>query len=142
MVRSHRDEIEHRYQLRKKYLEEPSYRRWSDIAPDKRDINSVYINPFSELRDDVMFCYLITNKSSGRPTTSQLVERLNKGHELPINWVNFYAYFDKQLNDPENRYLSYLKDCEIMGDAFEPKTSVEELLNRYRDRLLSTYDMI
>lgn len=142
MVRSHRDEIEHRCQLRKKYLEDTSYRRWSDIAPDKRDISSVYVNPFTDWRDDIMFCYLITNESSGRPTASQLIEYLNKGHELPINWVNFYTYFDAQLNDPENRYLSYLKDTDIMGDAFEPKTSVEELLNRYRDRLLFTYDMI
>lgn len=142
MVRSHRDEIEHRCQLRKKYLEDPSYRRWSDIAPDKRDINSAYVNPFTDWRDDIMFCYLITNKSSGRPTTSQLIERLNKGSELPINWTNFYAYFDEQLNDPENRYLLYLKDTEIMGDASEPKTSVEELLNRYRERLVQTYDVI
>ena len=37
---------------------------------------------------------------------------------------------------------TYIKDLEIMGDESEPKTSVEELLNRYRDKLLSTYDII
>lgn len=142
MVRSHNDEIKHRYELRKKYLEEPFYRRWSDIAPDNGEIASHLINPFSEWRDDVLFCYLIANQSSGRTTSSQLVAYLNNGHELPINWVNFYAYFDEQLNDSRNPYLSYIKDLNIMGDESEPKTSVEELLNRYRDKLLSTYDII
>lgn len=71
-----------------------------------------------------------------------MVEFLDKGYELPINWANFYAYFDERLNDRQNRYLSYLKDPVIMGDTLEPRTSIEELLNRYRDRLLSKYDMI
>lgn len=142
MVRSHADEITHRYNLRKKYLEDPSYRKWSDIAPDKREGDIHVINPFADWRDDILFCYLITNQSSGRPLTSKVVEFLDKGHELPINWVNFYAYFDTQLNDKQNRYLSYLKNPVIMGDTLEPRTSIEELLNRYRDRLLSKYDMI
>lgn len=142
MVRSHEGEIAHRYNLRKKYLEDPSYRKWSDIAPDDSEINIHFINPFSEWRDDILFCYLITNQSSGRPLASKVVEFLDTGYELPINWVNFYAYFDERLNDRQNRYLSYLKDPVIMGDTLEPRTSVEELLNRYRDRLLSKYDMI
>lgn len=142
MVRSREDEIKMRYERRKKYLEDQNYRKWSDIAPDSGEINMHSINAFAEWRDDVLFCYLITNQSSGLVTSSQLVEYLNKGHELPINWVNFYAYFDEQLNDPRNPYLSYLKNLEIIGDESEPKTSVEELLNRYRDKLLSTYDII
>ena len=142
MVRSHKDEITHRYKLRKKYLEDPNYRKWSDIAPDDGGRTNRFINEFAEWRDDVLFCYLITNQSSGQPTTSQLVECLNKGRELPINWDNFYTYFDEQLNDPQNRYLSYLKDPEIVGDYYGPSTSVEKLLNQYRDSLLSTYDII
>lgn len=51
-------------------------------------------------------------------------------------------YRDELLQINTNRYLSYLKDPVIMGDTLEPRTSVEELLNRYRDRLLSKYDMI
>ena len=142
MVRSHDDEIKLRYGRRKKYFEDPNYRKWSDIAIDSGEITTYSINEFAEWRDDVLFCYFITNQSSGKPTASQLVEYLNKGHELPINWINFYAYFDEQLNDSCNRYLSYLTDPEIAGDAFEPSTSIEELLDRYRDRLLSTYDII
>lgn len=142
MVRSHEGEIAHRYELRKKYLEDPHYRRWSDIAPDGGGLLDGFVNPFVDWRDDIMFYYLITNKSSSRPRASKVVEFLDKGHELPINWANFYAYFDERLNDRQNRYLSYLKEPVIMGDALEPRASIEELLNRYRDRLLSTYDMI
>lgn len=94
----------------------------------------------------VMTFYFVTsspiNQSHGWQTSSKVIACLNKGHQLPINWVNFYAYFDEQLNDPQNRYLSYLKNPEIAGDDFEPSTSVEKLLNQYRDSLLSTYDII
>lgn len=142
MVRSREDEIKMRYERRKKYLEDQNYRKWSDIAPDSGEINIHSINAFAEWRDDVLFCYLIANQSSGLVTSSQLVEYLNKGHELPINWVNFYAYFDEQLNDPRNPYLSYLKNPEIDGDKYESSVSVEKLLNQYRDSLLSAYDII
>ena len=136
------EEIKHRYELRKKYLEDPSYRKWSDIAPDSGIVNAYSINAFSDWRDDVLFCYLVTNQSRGRPTASQVVTYLNKGHELPINWANLYTYFDEQLNDPHNRYASYLKDPEIIGDDDESSTSVKKLLDQYRDSLLDTYDMI
>jgi len=33
MVRDFDDELVHRQALRKKYLENPSYRRWSDVVP-------------------------------------------------------------------------------------------------------------
>ena len=32
MVRSFQEEIEHRNKLRKKYFEDPSYRKWSDVV--------------------------------------------------------------------------------------------------------------
>lgn len=137
MVRSQDDEMVHRRKLRMKYLEDPSYRQWSDIVLGGLD--SVY---YSSWRDDIMFAYLITNQSVGRPTASRLIKCLDEGCELPINWVNFYAYFDEQLNDPENRYLSSILDNDIRGDEFEPPTSVIKLLNRYRERLVTTYDMI
>ena len=137
MVRFPDDELNYRVTLRKKYLEDPNYRRWSDIVP-----GGISGSNYRNWRDDVLFMYLISGQTGHHPNVSDMVGYLDVGHELPINWNNFYAYFDERLNDPENRYLSYLKDTEIMGDAFEPKTSVEELLNRYRDRLLSTYDMI
>lgn len=137
MVRSHEDEINHRRKLRKKYLEDPNFRRWSDIAPDGDEIDA-----FDEWRDDFLFCCFVTNNTDIGFTVSDLVEYLNRGDELPINWVNFYAYFDERLNDPENRYLSTLVEPVIYNGVSEPRMSVKELLNQYRDKLLSTYDII
>ncbi len=42
MVRYHEDEINHRRKLRKKYLEDPNFRRWSDIAPDSDEIDAFF----------------------------------------------------------------------------------------------------
>ena len=137
MVRYHEDEINHRRKLRKKYLEDPNFRRWSDIAPDGDEIDA-----FDEWRDDFLFCCFITNNTDIGFTVSDLVEYPNRGDELPINWVNFYAYFDERLNDPENRYLSTLVEPVIYNGVSEPRMSVKELLNQYRDKLLSTYDII
>lgn len=137
MVRYHEDEINHRRKLRKKYLEDPNFRRWSDIAPDGDEIDA-----FDEWRDDFLFCCFITNNTDIGFTVSDLVEYLNRGDELPINWVNFYAYFDERLNDPENRYLSTLVEPVIYNGVSEPRMSVKELLNQYRDKLLYTYDII
>lgn len=137
MVRYHEDEINHRRKLRKKYLEDPNFRRWSDIAPDGDEIDA-----FDEWRDDFLFCCFITNNTDIGFTVSDLVEYLNRGDELPINWVNFYAYFDERLNDPENRYLSTLVEPVIYNGVSEPRMSVKELLNQYRDKLLSIYDII
>lgn len=137
MVRYHEDEINHRRKLRKKYLEDPNFRRWSDIAPDDDEIDA-----FDEWRDDFLFCCFVTNNTDIGFTVSDLVEYLNRGDELPINWVNFYAYFDERLNDPENRYLSTLVEPVIYNGVSEPRMSVKELLNQYRDKLLSTYDII
>lgn len=137
MVRYHEDEINHRRKLRKKYLEDPNFRRWSDIAPDGDEIDA-----FDEWRDDFLFCCFVTNNTDIGFTVSDLVEYLNRGDELPINWVNFYAYFDERLNDPENRYLSTLVEPVIYNGVSKPRMSVKELLNQYRDKLLSTYDII
>lgn len=137
MVRYHEDEINHRRKLRKKYLEDPNFRRWSDIAPDGDEIDA-----FDEWRDDFLFCCFVTNNTDIGFTVSDLVEYLNRGDELPINWVNFYAYFDERLNDPENRYSSTLVEPVIYNGVSKPRMSIKELLNQYRDKLLSTYDII
>lgn len=137
MVRSIETEHEYRCELRKKYLEDPHYRRWSDVVPGGLS-GTNYIN----WRDDRLFDCLITNQSDFHSSAPRLRSYLNKGNELPINWVNFYAYFDERLNDPQNRYLSSIRDPNIIGGYSEPKTSVEILLNRYREQLAPTYDMI
>ena len=137
MFRSQDEEFRNQLALRKKYLEDPNYRRWSDIVPGGLD-SLCYI----DYRDDALFERFITNRVGYDSNASELVSYLNKGHELPINWSNFYAYFDERLNDPQNRHSNtLLGDC-IAGGYDEPRTSVKKLLNRYRDHLLSNYDIV
>lgn len=137
MVRSIEDELQHRCELRKKYFEDPSYRRWSDVVPG--GLNGMN---YRDWRDDRLFDCLITNQSDVQSTATNLISHLDKGSQLPINWLNFYAYFDERLNDPRNRYLPSITDPNITGGPFEQSTSVKRLLNRYRDQLVQTYDMI
>lgn len=137
MVRPPDKELDHRLILRKKYFEDPNYRRWSDIISG--GVDDYY---YKAWRDDVLFDYFITNQVSNTSNAKKLVSYLDKGHELPINWSNFYAYFDERLNDPKNRYLTTITYNHIRGGDDEPETSVQELLNRYRDYLVTNYDMI
>ena len=69
---------------------------------------------------------------------------MQNGHKLPINWSNFYAYFDAQLNDPDNPFVKELTNIFIfdISEHSEKDVTVEKLLNRYRDELYRPYDMI
>lgn len=137
MMRSIDDELNHRLALRKEYLEDPNYRRWSDVVPG--GISGMH---YRDWRDDVLFVYFISNQVKYRPNVSDLIGHLDKGSELPINWNAFYTYFDERLNDPENRFLSSIVNPDIGGSGSIPPTSVRELLELYRDELFNGFDMI
>lgn len=136
MVRSYEEELQHRRDLRKKYFEDPHYRRWSDIVPG--EING---GQYAGYRDDRIFDYLITNQVARQSNLATLQAHLCNGHKLPINWSNFYAYFDEQLNDPENRHVDELTRMSFY-DPSGRKFTAEMLLNKYRDEFCIPYDMI
>ena len=52
MVRLPDDELNYRVTLRKKYLEDPNYRRWSDIVP-----GGISGSNYRNWRDDVLFTF-------------------------------------------------------------------------------------
>lgn len=140
MVRTHREEMDHRKILRQKYFEDPSYRRLSDLVPD-----GLYGNKYGGWRDDVIFALLVTGKTKSGRKLSELKAYLDKGSELPINWENLYAYFDEQLEDPENRYLSGITTVNttiFASHMFTSEISLEDLLNQYRDYLTGDYDIV
>lgn len=140
MVRTHREEMDHRKILRQKYFEDPSYRRLSDLVPDGLDGNK-----YGGWRDDVIFALLVTGKTKSGHKLSELKAYLDKGSELPINWENLYAYFDEQLEDPENRYLSGITTVNttiFASHMFTSEISLEDLLNQYRDYLTGDYDIV
>ena len=135
-MRDYDDELQHRRALRQKYFEDPRYRRWSDVVPGGLDGRN-----YTMWRDDRIFDYLITNQVSTQSNLSKLNVHLRDGHELPINWENFYAYFDEQLTDPENRYVEELVSMRFYDQRGRYHT-VETLLNQYRDKLYNSYDII
>jgi len=71
-----------------------------------------------------------------------MVGYLDHGRDLPINWENFYAYFDDRLNDSANRYKASLINNDIAGCGSIPPISVRELLDMYRDELCNDFDII
>ena len=137
MVRSTEAEFRRRRRLREKYFEDPNYRRWSDIVP-----GGLSSRHYVSWRDDCLFDYYITNQRATHSNTMKLKIYLHNGHELPINWANFYAYFDEVLNDPESRFVSELTDLEIHNIDDTYHVSVKHLLDKYRDHLTNSYDMI
>lgn len=134
MVRTHNDEMEHRKTLRQKYLEDPSYRKLSDIVPGGLDSRK-----YAAWRDDAMFAAFVIGEHKFGYDLSELETYLNKGSELPINWDNLYSYFDEQLSDSENRYLSSIATIHTSmyeSNMFTSKISLKDLLNRYRSQLI------
>lgn len=137
MVRSREAEFRHRRKLREKYFEDPRYRKWSDIVPG--GLNGQF---YASMRDDCLFDYYITNQRAIQSNTTKLKIHLHNGHELPINWSNFYAYFDEVLDDPMSRFVSELTDLEIPNIDDTHHVSVKHLLDKYRDHLTNPYDII
>ena len=137
MTRSFQEEIKHRDKLRKKYFEDPPYRKWSDVVD-----NGLTGESYGRWRDDRLFDYLITGQVKTRSSSKTLRGYLDVGHTLPINWNNFYAYFDEQLNDPENALLEEIVDNILPMTWFTEGGTVKELLDEYRDKLIGGYDII
>jgi hypothetical protein len=68
-------------------------------------------------------------------------ETLANGEVHPINWEAFYAYFDERMNDSENPYLHEM--TEKLFPFIDDKISVIDLINQYREELLSpNYDIV
>lgn len=140
MVRSHREEVDHRKILRQKYFEDPNYRRLSDIIPGGLDGYQ-----YGGWRDDVIFALLVAGKPKSGHILRELKVYLDKGSELPINWDNLYSYFDEQLADTENRYLSGITTINtsiFASHMFTSEISLEDLLNQYRGYFTSNYDIV
>lgn len=134
-MRDYDDELQHRRALRLKYFEDPRYRRWSDVVPG--GLNS---RAYMAWRDDRLFDYLITGQTE-RSNLSTIQSYLRDSYKLPINWSNFYTYFDERLNDPENELTDELVKMS-MGNWTEEHLTVKDLLNQHRDEFFGTYDMI
>ena len=126
------DEIDLRIKQRKRYFENPNYRKLSDYL----DIND---SEYGELSD----CYLFYRYVAGcrfTELTNDNVERaMNPDTNQMIDFEAVYAYFDERRNDKNNAAKP-----EIL---FTPLpfvgATIQEILDEYRDAVLKpSYDIV
>lgn len=133
-MRDTNNESNYRAEQRKRYFEDPKYRKWSEIIKDTYNYGDYRERAFLRL-------YLDCNEISDEMSLLKMHETLANGKDQPINWEAFYAYFDERMNDSENPYLHEMTEklFPFIGD----KISVIDLINQYREELLSlNYDIV
>lgn len=135
-MRSESLESDYRGGQRKRYFEDPSYRKWSDIEDVMNGDN------YGDYRERAFIrFYLDCEYNNDRKSLSKIHEVMSNGSTHPINWGAFYAYFDERLNDPDNPYMHEMN--EKMFILSDESPTVIELLNQYRETLLPPdYDLI
>ena len=133
-MRNENLESEYRGKQRKRYFEDPNYRKWSDIVKDNYNYGDYRERAFIRF-------YLDCDCYNERQSLATIREVMSNGKSHPINWEAFYAYFDERLNDPDNPYMHEMN--EKMFVFMDDSPTVIELLDQYRDTLVSPdYDLI
>ena len=134
-MRPEDDESDYRATRREHYFEDPRYRKWSDVIR-RQDDN------YGDYRERAFLrFYLDCNTISDKLSLSKMRETLANGKSHTINWEAVYAYFDERMNDPENPYIHEMTEELVI--FMDDKISVIDLINQYRDELLSPdYDIV
>lgn len=133
-MRDTNNESNYRAERRKHYFEDPKYRKWSEIIKDTYNYGDYRERAFLRF-------YLDCNEISDAMSLSKMHETLANGKVHPINWEAFYAYFDERMNDEENPYGHEM--TEKLFPFIDDKISVIDLINQYREELLSpNYDIV
>lgn len=131
-MRTIEEEIDLRTEQRKRYFENPRYRKLSDYL----DIND---SEYGELSD----CYLFYRYVAGcrfTELTEDNVERaMNPDTNQTIDFEAVYAYFDERCNDKNN---AASQEIVLIPLPFV-NTTVQDLLDEYRDVVLKPpYDIV
>ena len=90
-----------------------------------------------------MFSSYIVNGPIEYVDSKIVIDLLEVGHTLPIDWTSFYAYFDERFNDPENIFKSEFNwPCAGTGETCHFRR-LKDVLAEYREKLLPPpYDMV
>ena len=137
-MRSFDDEMELRGQQRKRYFEDPSYRKWSDIE-QASTFRSYEATP----DNDFFIYYLFGSCKTASHSSNDIRRQMDKGKELPINWVALYTYCDERFNDPENDYKHQFTYQGYYTAGCNDEVSLIEILEEYRGILLQPeYDIV
>lgn len=88
---SFNEEVLERGEQRKKHLEDPGYRRLSDVFTMSSVNESDYV---SRIDTSMLVCYLAGNDNAHRADVKEYVERNLDNPE--INWRGLFAYLDER----------------------------------------------
>ena len=118
-----------RYMQRRKYLENESYERLSDILSDEGN------NPYRGRRDNYMFINLLNGNDYDEVSVSRWAMEelfLEKYNRSGINWSGIYNYYQARLTSLRN------------GEWDEPEEpdieNVVDILEAHKDKILVVYN--
>lgn len=123
--------IEERHATRLKHLEDPNYRRWSDL------VDTGSYNYGARMDSSMLASYLANELINGVEvdgTDKNVVRLIEDNLDNPeINWKGIYAYLDEELANIAKLDVSYM--------ATEIRT-LESLLEPYRDKVITNTTFI
>lgn len=115
------EEARERGVQRAKHLEDPNYRRLSDVFTISLDINSNYVG---KIDNNMLAYYLTCDVNAETYNVKYYIERNLDNPE--INWRGIFAYLDERL-----ACQSRLEQPAIQRELI----NFEKLLNPYRDKV-------
>lgn len=118
---SFEEEVRERGVQRAKHLEDPSYRRLSDVFTMSSENGSDYV---SRIDMSMLACYLAGKDDIHRANAKEYIERNLDNPE--INWRGLFAYLDERDD------CQYRIDSPVIRKEFN---DFHKLLNPYRDRV-------
>lgn len=123
--------IEKRHTTRLKHLEDPNYRRWSDLVDTKS------YNYGARMDSSMLASYLANELINGVEvdgTDTNVIRLIKANLDNPeINWKGMFAYLDEELANIAKLDVSYM--------ATEVET-LASLLNPYRDKVITNTTFI
>lgn len=123
--------IKTRHTLRRKHLEDPDYRRWSDLIDTKS------YNYRARMDSSMLASYLANDLINGVETdgTDENVIRLIEANldNPEINWKEMFAYLDEEVAN-----IAQMGDSHIVAEV----ETLSSLLNPYRDEVLQNSTFI
>lgn len=123
--------IKTRHTLRRKHLEDPDYRRWSDLIDTKS------YNYRARMDSSMLASYLVNDLINGVETdgTDENVIRLIEANldNPEINWKGMFAYLDEEVAN-----IAQMGDSHIVAEV----ETLSSLLNPYRDEVLQNSTFI
>ena len=116
------EEAKERGKQREKYLEDPNFRRLSDLFAISDRMESNYI---SRLDKNMLACYLTRDAEAYAGNVEHYIEKYI--HNPEINWHGLFAYLDERLEcQPRLEHPAIRREL----------INFEKVLNPYRDKIL------